>query len=412
MTVLIDVLDTRRSSSSGKSRLKTPADSRDLFSQDDETGKESADNKYSYDHLYLADQDSIIDKRNVEAIRLCNSLMDFILTDATAQVVHEFETHWQLLTDADEQRTHGKQGNPNADGDSYAGCARESSSGAAAASCASVFRSDVRRRVSDGEDSMRCDGQGGSGGGMRGGEKRARLGATAASPSALLAHLRRFFPWASKADTSAIEGRELLDCASRQMEEGGVTSENPCEPLNPCDLSAKDKTHRADRIEKVTQKTVTGCIRSMSGITELCVEPHTIHTKVKQHRYNIYIIYTVYNIHLLHIVCHVVYFIVYIIWSRRHFSLQYISSELRANQTLLLILILRRHMQDNDLPRIVKILLHLLQRRDLELKTAATSFLIRLYAQVERERDCERERERQRERERARASERERDAAR
>ena len=86
MTVLIDVLDTRRSSSSGKSRLKTPADSRDLFSQDDETGKESADNKYSYDHLYLPDQDSIIDKRNVEAIRLCNSLMDFILTDATAQV--------------------------------------------------------------------------------------------------------------------------------------------------------------------------------------------------------------------------------------------------------------------------------------------------------------------------------------
>jgi hypothetical protein len=68
-------------------------------------------------------------------------------------------------------------------------------------------------------------------------------------------------------------------------------------------------------------------------------------------------------------------------------------------------------MQDNELPRIVKILLHLLQRRDLELKTAATSFLIRLYAQVERERDCERERERQRERERARASERERDAA-
>jgi hypothetical protein len=46
-------------------------------------------------------------------------------------------------------------------------------------------------------------------------------------------------------------------------------------------------------------------------------------------------------------------------------------------------------MQDNELPRIVKILLHLLQRRDLELKTAATSFLIRLYAQVERGRERE-----------------------
>ena len=293
MTVLIDVLDTRRSSSSGKLRFKTPADSRDLFSQGDETGKESADDKYNYDHLYLPDQDSIIDKRNVEAIRLCNSLMDFILTDATAQVVHEFETHWQLLTDADEQRKHGKQGNPNADGNLYAGCARDSSSGAAAASCASVFRSDVRRCVSDSEDSMRCDDQGGSEGRVQGAEKRVRFGASAASPSALLAHLRRSFPWASKADTSAIEGRELLDCASRQMEEGGVTSENPCEPLNPCDLSAKDKTHRADSREKVTQKTVTGCIRSMSGIAELCVEPHTIHTKVKEHRYNIYI----YNIY-------------------------------------------------------------------------------------------------------------------
>jgi hypothetical protein len=249
MTVLIDVLDTRRSSSSGKSRLKTPADSRDLFSQDDETGKESADNKYSYDHLYLPDQDSIIDKRNVEAIRLCNSLMDFILTDATAQVIHEFETHLQLLTDANAQRKHGKHGNPNADGDSNAGCARDSSSAAAAAadSRASVFRSHVRGRVSDSEDSMRCDGQGGSEGWVQGAEKRVGecFRATAASPSALLALLRRFFPLASKADTSGIEGRELLDCASRQMEEGGVKSENACEPLNSCDLSAKDKTHHA-----------------------------------------------------------------------------------------------------------------------------------------------------------------------
>ncbi len=73
--------------------------------------------------------------------------------------------------------------------------------------------------------------------------------------------------------------------------------------------------------------------------------------------------------------------------------MQYISSQLRANQTPLFILILRRHMQDNELPRIVKILLHLLQRRDLELKTAATSFLIRLYAQVERERKRERDRQ-------------------
>ena len=47
------------------------------------------------------------------------------------------------------------------------------------------------------------------------------------------------------------------------------------------------------------------------------------------------------------------------------------------------------------MPRIVKILLHLLQRRDLELKTAATSFLIRLYAQVERKTERERERERE-----------------
>jgi len=50
-------------------------------------------------------------------------------------------------------------------------------------------------------------------------------------------------------------------------------------------------------------------------------------------------------------------------------------------------------MQDNELPRIVKILLHLLQRRDLELKTAATSFLIRLYAQVEREGERETDRQ-------------------
>jgi len=311
MTVLIDVLDTRRSSNSGKSRLldtrrsnssfSRHSSSRDLFSQDTETGQESSDDKYSYDHLYLPDQDSIIDKRNVEAIRLCNRLTDFILTDATAQVVHEFEKHWQLLTDADAERKHGKQGNPNADGDWYAGCARDSSSGAAAASRASVFRSDFRRRVSDGEDSMPCDAQGGSEGRVQGAAKRVRFGATAASPSALLALLRRFFPWASKADTSAIEGRELLDCASRQMEEGGVKSENPCEPLNPCDLSAKDKTHRADRIENVTLETVTGCIRSMSAIAELRVEPHTIHTKVKEHRYSIYNIYIVVSYIILYI---------------------------------------------------------------------------------------------------------------
>ena len=49
------------------------------------------------------------------------------------------------------------------------------------------------------------------------------------------------------------------------------------------------------------------------------------------------------------------------------------------------------------MPRIVKILLHLLQRRDLELKTAATSFLIRLYAQVERENARAHERETHRE---------------
>ena len=65
-------------------------------------------------------------------------------------------------------------------------------------------------------------------------------------------------------------------------------------------------------------------------------------------------------------------------------------------------------MQENELPRIVKILLHLLQRRDLELKTAATSFLIRIYAQVERERARERESERQRQRDRDRDSETER----
>ena len=58
-------------------------------------------------------------------------------------------------------------------------------------------------------------------------------------------------------------------------------------------------------------------------------------------------------------------------------------------------------MQENELPRIVKILLHLLQRRDLELKTAATSFLIRLYAQVKRVRERARERESERESERA-----------
>ena len=61
------------------------------------------------------------------------------------------------------------------------------------------------------------------------------------------------------------------------------------------------------------------------------------------------------------------------------------------------------------MPRIVKILLHLLQRRDLELKTAATSFLIRLYAQVERESETARQRERQTQTQRQTARERERE---
>ena len=71
-------------------------------------------------------------------------------------------------------------------------------------------------------------------------------------------------------------------------------------------------------------------------------------------------------------------------------------------------------MQENELPRIVKILLHLLQRRDLELKTAATSFLIRLYAQVERDSETARQRDSERDRhsDRQRERERERDAAR
>jgi hypothetical protein len=50
-----------------------------------------------------------------------------------------------------------------------------------------------------------------------------------------------------------------------------------------------------------------------------------------------------------------------------------------------------------------------LQRRDLELKTAATSFLIRIYAQVERERARERESERERQRDRDSETERQKD---
>lgn len=64
--------------------------------------------------LYIPDQCDTMDKRSVEAIKLCNMLLDFILTHVTAQVIEQFEEHQHLLASAD---TEGDLGGTSCDSD-------------------------------------------------------------------------------------------------------------------------------------------------------------------------------------------------------------------------------------------------------------------------------------------------------
>jgi len=268
--VLILVLDTRRenlqkqtsssSSSSSAAHKEAPNNKKRGNLENQDKG---------YFRSYIPDEITIVDKRNIEVLKLCNSFMDYCLSDATSKVVAAWENLLSDVLECPDQRTALSKFGDSSEGPDVTIQIAESDSRESATSTANK----PKWWPALGSRSLR-----GTGGGN------------------------------SVAANSGAEGRGLLGLQMTQNNEA-------------CSLAvfARDKTLwvRAPpwtpaAIEKIVQTVSTSSI-----IPELSVE----------------------------LICG------------------------------------EKSMANAELPRVVKILLDLVQRRDIELKTSATAFLIRIYRQ-------------------------------